>query len=196
MESTLISFFFSSSGSRLQVKPSQETDPSSQGGAGEDRVSSPRCPKAQPVLEPWDRVAHQQQQVECSSLKIPKQKHKCQASRIFNVVSYSNFWTVVRVTVAPDGVLSIHNISRADEGKYTCFAENYLGKANSTGHLSVRGAPRPAARAESSGMIRRGLWGHAIKFLPCFRCHQDHAGTIQRRHQPGRECKSAVSRCP
>ena len=45
----------------------------------------------------------------------------------------------LRVTVTPDGQLWIHNISRADEGKYTCFAENYLGKANSTGHLSVRG---------------------------------------------------------
>ncbi len=46
---------------------------------------------------------------------------------------------LLRVTVTPDGILWIHNISRADEGKYTCFAENYLGKANSTGHLSVRG---------------------------------------------------------
>lgn len=44
-----------------------------------------------------------------------------------------------RITVAPDGTLWIRNVSRADEGKYTCFAENYLGKANSTGHLSVRG---------------------------------------------------------
>uniref|UniRef100_A0A3Q4N4V7 Contactin 2 n=1 Tax=Neolamprologus brichardi TaxID=32507 RepID=A0A3Q4N4V7_NEOBR len=41
--------------------------------------------------------------------------------------------------ITPDGILWIYNISRADEGKYTCFAENYLGKANSTGHLSVRG---------------------------------------------------------
>ncbi|XP_064821899.1 contactin-2-like [Oncorhynchus masou masou] len=47
-----------------------------------------------------------------------------------------------RVTVTPDGLLWIHNISRADEGKYTCFAENYLGKANSTGHLSVRDATK------------------------------------------------------
>lgn len=39
-------------------------------------------------------------------------------------------------------MLRIHNISRADEGKYTCFAENYLGKANSTGHLSVRGTQK------------------------------------------------------
>ncbi|XP_064162210.1 contactin-2 [Anguilla rostrata] len=47
-----------------------------------------------------------------------------------------------RVTVTPDGNLLITNISRADEGKYTCFAENYLGKANSTGHLSVRDATK------------------------------------------------------
>lgn len=54
--------------------------------------------------------------------------------------------SVVRVTVAPDGVLWLYNISRADEGKYTCFAENYLGKANSTGHLSVRGTLGATAR--------------------------------------------------
>ncbi len=51
----------------------------------------------------------------------------------------SKRWIFSRITVTPDGVLWIYNISRADEGKYTCFAENYLGKANSTGHLSVRG---------------------------------------------------------
>lgn len=44
-----------------------------------------------------------------------------------------------RVTVTPDGTLIIRNISRSDEGKYTCFAENFMGKANSTGILSVRG---------------------------------------------------------
>lgn len=44
-----------------------------------------------------------------------------------------------RVTVTPDGTLTIRNISRSDEGRYTCFAENFMGKANSTGILSVRG---------------------------------------------------------
>lgn len=43
------------------------------------------------------------------------------------------------MTVTPDGTLIIRNISRSDEGKYTCFAENFMGKANSTGILSVRG---------------------------------------------------------
>lgn len=33
----------------------------------------------------------------------------------------------------------LQNISKSDEGKYTCFAENFMGKANSTGILSVRG---------------------------------------------------------
>ncbi|XP_056887092.1 contactin-2 isoform X1 [Takifugu flavidus] len=60
-----------------------------------------------------------------------------------------------RVTVAPDGVLSILNISRADEGKYTCFAENYLGKANSTGHLSVRDATK-ITLAPSNADINQG----------------------------------------
>ncbi len=44
-----------------------------------------------------------------------------------------------RIMLLRNNTLRIVNSSRADEGKYTCFAENYLGKANSTGHLSVRG---------------------------------------------------------
>lgn len=60
-----------------------------------------------------------------------------------------------RVTVTPNGVLWIHNISRADEGKYTCFAENYLGKANSTGHLSVRDATK-ITLAPSNADINQG----------------------------------------
>lgn len=55
------------------------------------------------------------------------------------VLFYTLCLSPPRITVTPDGTLWIYNISRADEGKYTCFAENYLGKANSTGHLSVRG---------------------------------------------------------
>lgn len=43
------------------------------------------------------------------------------------------------ITITPDGTLIIQNISKSDEGKYTCFAENFMGKANSTGILSVRG---------------------------------------------------------
>lgn len=58
----------SSSSSRLQVESSKETDPSSQRGAGHDRVSASSCPEAQPVLESWDGAAHQQQQVSTSQL--------------------------------------------------------------------------------------------------------------------------------
>ncbi|XP_069489234.1 contactin-2 [Ambystoma mexicanum] len=47
-----------------------------------------------------------------------------------------------RVSIMLDGTLIIRNISRSDEGKYTCFAENLMGKANSTGTLSVRDATK------------------------------------------------------
>uniref|UniRef100_A0A2K6S5J6 Contactin-2 n=1 Tax=Saimiri boliviensis boliviensis TaxID=39432 RepID=A0A2K6S5J6_SAIBB len=60
-----------------------------------------------------------------------------------------------RVTVTPDGTLVIRNISRSDEGKYTCFAENFMGKANSTGILSVRDATK-ITLAPSSADINVG----------------------------------------
>ena len=59
-----------------------------------------------------------------------------------------------RVTVTPDGTLIIRNISRSDEGKYTCFAENFMGKANSTGILSVRG--KGCGLAEAGGLGHQG----------------------------------------
>lgn len=42
-----------------------------------------------------------------------------------------------RVFILEDGSLEILNVTRADEGRYTCFAENDRGKANSTGSLLV-----------------------------------------------------------
>ncbi|CAB1315313.1 unnamed protein product [Coregonus sp. 'balchen'] len=75
-----------------------------------------------------------------------------------------------RVTVTPDGVLRIHNISRADEGKYTCFAENYLGKANSTGHLSVRDATK-ITLAPSNADINQGE-------NVTLQCHASHDPTM------------------
>ncbi|CAB1430565.1 unnamed protein product [Pleuronectes platessa] len=42
-----------------------------------------------------------------------------------------------RVFIWEDGSLEILNVTRADEGRYTCFAENDRGKANSTGALLV-----------------------------------------------------------
>lgn len=44
-----------------------------------------------------------------------------------------------RVFIWEDGSLEILNVTRADEGRYTCFAENNRGKANSTGSLLVLG---------------------------------------------------------
>ncbi|XP_074488436.1 contactin-1a [Sebastes fasciatus] len=42
-----------------------------------------------------------------------------------------------RVFIWEDGSLEILNVTRSDEGRYTCFAENDRGKANSTGALLV-----------------------------------------------------------
>ncbi|XP_041651588.1 contactin-1a-like [Cheilinus undulatus] len=42
-----------------------------------------------------------------------------------------------RVFIWEDGSLEILNVTRSDEGRYTCFAENDRGKANSTGSLLV-----------------------------------------------------------
>ncbi|XP_056243043.1 contactin-1a-like [Seriola aureovittata] len=42
-----------------------------------------------------------------------------------------------RVFIWEDGSLEILNVTRADEGRYTCFAENDRGKANSVGSLLV-----------------------------------------------------------
>uniref|UniRef100_A0A8D3DGR9 Contactin 2 n=1 Tax=Scophthalmus maximus TaxID=52904 RepID=A0A8D3DGR9_SCOMX len=75
-----------------------------------------------------------------------------------------------RVTVTSDGILWIHNISRADEGKYTCFAENYLGKANSTGHVSVRDATK-ITLAPSNADINQGE-------NVTLQCHASHDPTM------------------
>ncbi|KAJ6659822.1 hypothetical protein lerEdw1_018277 [Lerista edwardsae] len=59
------------------------------------------------------------------------------------------------ITITLDGTLVIRNISKSDEGKYTCFAENFMGKANSTGILSVRDATK-ITLAPSSADINVG----------------------------------------
>uniref|UniRef100_A0A8C2TXI0 Contactin 2 n=1 Tax=Coturnix japonica TaxID=93934 RepID=A0A8C2TXI0_COTJA len=59
------------------------------------------------------------------------------------------------VTITADGTLILQNISKSDEGKYTCFAENFMGKANSTGILSVRDATK-ITLAPSSADINVG----------------------------------------
>ncbi|TRY56953.1 hypothetical protein DNTS_023886 [Danionella cerebrum] len=45
-----------------------------------------------------------------------------------------------RIFIWGDGSLELLNLSQADEGKYTCFAENHLGRANSTGSLTITDA--------------------------------------------------------
>ncbi|XP_067855986.1 contactin 1b [Heptranchias perlo] len=42
-----------------------------------------------------------------------------------------------RISIWANGTLEIRGLTDADEGSYTCFAENDRGKANSTGTLSV-----------------------------------------------------------
>lgn len=51
----------------------------------------------------------------------------------------NSFWPLLRVFIWEDGSLEILNVMRADEGSYTCFAENDRGKDNSTGSLLVTG---------------------------------------------------------
>ncbi|XP_036375794.1 contactin-1a-like [Megalops cyprinoides] len=47
-----------------------------------------------------------------------------------------------RVRIWEDGSLEILNVTKMDEGSYTCFAENDRGKANSTGVLTITEATK------------------------------------------------------
>ncbi|KAL4641452.1 contactin-1a-like isoform X1 [Arapaima gigas] len=47
-----------------------------------------------------------------------------------------------RIHIWDDGTLEILNVTQMDEGRYTCFAENNRGKANSTGSLSITEATK------------------------------------------------------
>uniref|UniRef100_A0A8D0H9P3 Contactin 2 n=1 Tax=Sphenodon punctatus TaxID=8508 RepID=A0A8D0H9P3_SPHPU len=76
-----------------------------------------------------------------------------------------------RVTITPDGTLILRNISKSDEGKYTCFAENFMGKANSTGILSVRDATK-ITLAPSSADINAGE-------NITLQCHASHDPTME-----------------
>lgn len=51
------------------------------------------------------------------------------------------FFTFNSIRIWDDGSLEIVNITKLDEGRYTCFAENNRGKANSTGVLEMTGKP-------------------------------------------------------
>lgn len=45
-----------------------------------------------------------------------------------------------RLMILEDGTLRITNISKSDEGSYTCVARNHFGASSSTGALLVKGA--------------------------------------------------------
>ncbi|XP_041852368.1 contactin-1a [Melanotaenia boesemani] len=60
-----------------------------------------------------------------------------------------------RVFIWEDGSLEILNVTQADEGRYTCFAENNRGKANSTGSLLVTESTK-ITLAPSSADVKAG----------------------------------------
>ncbi|XP_048866322.1 contactin 1b isoform X1 [Brienomyrus brachyistius] len=57
-----------------------------------------------------------------------------------------------RIRVWDDGSLEIFNATKADEGMYTCFAENDRGKANSTGTLSITEATQITVAPSDTGV--------------------------------------------
>ncbi|XP_072281001.1 contactin-2 [Pyxicephalus adspersus] len=75
-----------------------------------------------------------------------------------------------RVTVTANGTLILKNISRTDEGNYTCFAENIMGKSNSTGILSVREATRITLAPSGSDINQ----GDSV----VLQCHASHDPTM------------------
>uniref|UniRef100_A0A673HSV7 Contactin-1a-like n=1 Tax=Sinocyclocheilus rhinocerous TaxID=307959 RepID=A0A673HSV7_9TELE len=50
-----------------------------------------------------------------------------------------------RMLIWDDGSLEILNLSKSDEGSYTCYAENDRGKSNSTGTLTITGQTKTIA---------------------------------------------------
>ncbi|XP_075998447.1 contactin-1a [Genypterus blacodes] len=64
-----------------------------------------------------------------------------------------------RVFILEDGSLEILNVTRSDEGRYTCFAENDRGKANSTGSLSVTDATKiTLAPSNADVVVGNSTW--------------------------------------
>lgn len=79
------------------------------------------------------------------NLLIIKQK-KIQIILFYsNTLYYITWWVTVssdlsdRMFIWSDGSLEIVSVTKADEGLYTCFAENDHGKANSSGTLIIKG---------------------------------------------------------
>uniref|UniRef100_A0A674CFT7 Contactin 1 n=1 Tax=Salmo trutta TaxID=8032 RepID=A0A674CFT7_SALTR len=75
-----------------------------------------------------------------------------------------------RVLIWEDGSLEILNVTEADEGRYTCFAENNRGKANSTGSLSITEATK-ITLAPSNADVKVGESTH-------MQCAASHDSTL------------------
>ncbi|CAH2278023.1 contactin-1 [Pelobates cultripes] len=73
--------------------------------------------------------------IECKPKAAPKPKYSWSKGTELLVNN-------TRVSIWEDGSLEIINITKLDEGSYTCFAENDKGKANSTAILSVTAATK------------------------------------------------------
>nr|AAI70294.1 Contactin/F3/F11 [Xenopus laevis] len=76
-----------------------------------------------------------------------------------------------RVSIWDDGSLEITNITKFDEGSYTCFAENDRGKANSTGIVSVTAATK-ITLAPSNADVTVGE-------NATMQCHASHDPTLE-----------------
>ncbi|XP_078424599.1 contactin 1b [Cetorhinus maximus] len=75
-----------------------------------------------------------------------------------------------RMSIWANGTLEIRELSKTDEGSYTCFADNNRGKANSTGTLSVT-EPTKITLEPSSIDITMGENG-------TMECHASHDTTL------------------
>uniref|UniRef100_A0A672JIU1 Contactin-3 n=1 Tax=Salarias fasciatus TaxID=181472 RepID=A0A672JIU1_SALFA len=75
-----------------------------------------------------------------------------------------------RMFIWEDGSLEILNVTREDEGKYTCFAENNRGKANSTGTLVVTESTKiTLAPSNADVKVGENAW---------MQCAASHDGTL------------------
>uniref|UniRef100_A0A672SLG4 Contactin-1-like n=1 Tax=Sinocyclocheilus grahami TaxID=75366 RepID=A0A672SLG4_SINGR len=58
-----------------------------------------------------------------------------------------------RMLIWDDGSLEILNLSKSDEGSYTCYAENDRGKSNSTGTLTITEATKITVAPSDTGAV-------------------------------------------
>ncbi|KAL4612745.1 contactin-1 isoform X1 [Arapaima gigas] len=81
--------------------------------------------------------------IECKPKAAPKPKITWSKGTVVLASS-------TRIQIWDDGSLEIFNATKMDEGKYTCFAENDRGKANSTGTLTITDATQITVAPSSS----------------------------------------------